>query len=69
MDFLYIFPEFSPNYALSHDEVLAQLGPALVEQGPNPTIFREAMGHWRYIFHNMTEEQLLRLAKLVFHRG
>jgi len=70
MDFLYISPEFPPNYALSHDEVPAQLGPVLVEQGPNPSIFREAMrGHWRYIFRTSTEKQLLCLAELVLHCG
>lgn len=52
-------------YALSHPEVLARLGPALVEHGPNPMIFQEAMGQYRYIFRSPDEDDLLRLAELV----
>jgi hypothetical protein len=54
-------------YRFSHDEVLALLGPALVEQGPNPPIFSQAMGQWRYIFRHESEEELLRLAQQVLH--
>lgn len=52
-------------YALSHQEVLSKLGPALVEHGHNPMIFQEAMGQYRYIFRSPDEDELLRLAELV----
>lgn len=57
------------SYTLSHNEVLAALGPALVEQGPNPPIFIEVMGDWRYIFRTETEQELLHLAELVLQTG
>jgi hypothetical protein len=57
------------SYKLSHNEVIVALGPALVEQGPNPPIFIEVMGNWRYIFRTTTEKELLRLAELVLQTG
>jgi predicted ATP-grasp superfamily ATP-dependent carboligase len=49
-------------HALGHDELLARIGPRLVEYAVNPTLYWEVMGAHRYIFRCPEEADILALA-------
>jgi len=42
-------------HALGHDELVARIGPRLVEHADNPPLFWDVMGHRRYIYRSPDE--------------
>ena len=50
------------DYRYSHGELMERLGPALVEHGRNPALFRQAMCDYRYIVRSPNRDELLRMA-------
>jgi hypothetical protein len=49
-------------HALSHDQLIARLGPRLVEAAENPPLYWEVMGRHRYIFRCAEETEARELA-------
>jgi biotin carboxylase len=49
-------------HALGHDELVARIGPRLVEYAVNPALYWEVMGAHRYIFRCPEEAEILALA-------
>jgi hypothetical protein len=49
-------------HALGHDELVARIGPRLVEHADNPPLFWEVMGAHRYIYRCPEEAEVLALA-------
>ena len=49
-------------HALGHDELVARIGPRLVEHADNPPLFWEVMGAHRYIYRCPEQAEVLALA-------
>jgi hypothetical protein len=56
-------------HALGHEELVARLGPRLVETGDNPRLFWDIMGAVRYIFRAPEASAVLAMADLARQPG
>jgi biotin carboxylase len=56
-------------HLLSHEELVTRLGHRLVEYAENPPIYRDVMGHYRYLFRATEEAEILELAAAARQEG